>query len=107
MAPFFVPGLSEGTLAQRAYDAMRTQIESDTGRRPNATRIMRLWTRRGSSDCVIEVGVRDPLRARTAMAIFDLGSHQPYVVWWQPDEDPEGIREVFPSSAYSVLRFDP
>ncbi len=106
MTSFFVPGLSD-TLAQRAYDTMRTQIERDIGRRPNASRIMRLWTRRGSSDCIIEVGARDPLRGRTAMAIFDLGSHQPYVVWWQADEEREGISEVFPSSAYSVLQFDP
>jgi hypothetical protein len=77
------------------------------GRRPNDRRILRIWARRGSVDCVTEVGLRDPLLAGTVMAIFDLGSCQPFVVWWRPDDGrPEGRSEVLGISAYSVLEFD-
>jgi hypothetical protein len=105
---FFIPGLSDGTSAtERTYADMRTQVEREMGRRPNARRIVRLWTRRGSTDCVTEVGRRDPLLGGTVMAIFDMGTRQPYVVWWQPDGVRDGVREILSSSAYSVLEFDP
>jgi hypothetical protein len=89
------------------YAEMRSQIEADMGRRPSARRISQLWARRGSDDCVIEVGTRDPLFGGTVMAIFDLGWHQPFVVWRQPDDGPDGVLESLGSSAYSVLEFDP
>jgi hypothetical protein len=41
------------------------------------------------------------------MAIFDLGSRQPFVVCWRPDGGlRDGACEVLGSSAYSVLEFD-
>lgn len=107
MTAFFIPGLSnDNRVAEDAYADMRTQIEVDTGRRPSARRILRLWTRRGSIDCVIEVGKCDPLRGGTVMAIFDMGSRQPFVVWWQPDGPREDVREVLGANAYSVQEFD-
>ncbi len=108
MTSFFIPGLSDNVgAAEQAYVEMRTQIELEIGRRPSARRILRLWTRRGSVDCVTEVGRCDPLRGGTVMAIFDMGARQPFIVWRQPDEHREGVREILGCSAYSVLEFDP
>ena len=93
--------------AEDAYRAMRGQIEIEMGRRPSARRIARLWTRRGKLDCVTEVGARDPLRDGTVLAIFDMGPHQPFIVWWKPDgEIRDGVWELLGASAYSVLEFD-
>ena len=104
---FFIPGPGDGArTAEQVYADMRTQIERDIGRRPNTRRILQLWTRRGSDDCVIEVGRRDPLLGGTVMAIFDLGWHQPFVVWRQPDTDSDGVQEILGPSAYSVVEFD-
>jgi hypothetical protein len=104
---FFIPGVGDDTqLLEHAYAGMRRQIEADLGRLPNPRRILRLWTRRGRLDCITEVGRRDPLRGGTVMAIFDLGSRQPFVVWWKPDGVTDGVREVLGPSAYSVLEFD-
>lgn len=108
MTAFFIPGLpDDARAAERAYADMRGRIERDVGRRPNGRRIARLWARRGSTDCITEVGERDPLRGGTVMAIFDMGSRQPFVLWWQPDGGRDGICEFLPSSVYSVLEFDP
>ena len=86
---------------------MREQVESEMGHRPSARRILRLWTRRGKLDCVTEVGRSDPLRGGTVIAIFDMGSHQPFVVWWQPDVAAQGgVREILGCTAYSVSEFD-
>jgi hypothetical protein len=52
------------------------------------------------------VGGHDPLRGGTVMAIFDMGSHRPFVVWWQQEPGGQGVREVLGCSAYSVLEFD-
>jgi hypothetical protein len=105
---FFIPGLGDNArTAEETYAEMRSQIKLDMGHPPNARRIARLWARRGGADCIAEVGVRDPLRGGTVMAIFDMGSHQPYIVWWQPDGVSEGVPEVVGTSAYAVLEFDP
>lgn len=132
MAAFFIPGISDddgGRIRERAYVEMRRLVELDMGRRPRPSRIAKLWTRRGSLDCETEVGQPDPLRGGTVMAIFDMGPHQPYVVWRGPDtgagarggagteigdgalsangtEIGDGLREVLGCSAYSVLEFD-
>ena len=108
LTTFFIPGLgADPRLLEEAYEDMRRQVALDIGRRPNGRRILSLWTRRGSVDCVIEVGRRDPLRGATAAAIFDLGSRQPFVVWWASEEGPrEGVREVLRNSAYAVSEFD-
>lgn len=108
MTAFFIPGPSDSVRStEQVYADMRAQIELDTGRRPSARRILQLWTRRGSDDCVIEVGRRDPLLGSTVMAIFDLGWHQPFVLWCQSEAGSDGVREVLGPSAYSVVEFDP
>jgi hypothetical protein len=108
LTAFFIPGLHDhGLILEDAYQKMREQIEAEMGSRPSARRILRLWTRRGGTDCVTEVGCRDPLRGGIVMAIFDMGSHQPFVVWWQPDDtERDGVREVLRDSAYSTQEFD-
>jgi hypothetical protein len=108
VATFFIPGVSgDPALVEGAYRDMSGVIELEMGRRPSARRILRLWTRRGKTDCVTEVGVSDPMRGGTVLAIFDLGPQQPFVVWWQPESGrPEGVREILGCSAYAVLEFD-
>jgi hypothetical protein len=105
---FFIPGMRDhARVVEDTYRQMRQQIELEMGGRPSARRILRLWTRRGGLDCITEVGCRDPLRGGTVMAIFDMGSQQPFIVWWQPDEQTrDGVREVLRTSAYSVVEFD-
>ena len=108
MTAFFVPGVANDPRAsEAAYHDMSDVIALEMGHRPNARRILRLWTRRGSTDCITEVGSSDPLRAGTVIAIFDMGRHQPFVVWWQPDRGmPDGVREILGPNAYAVLEFD-
>jgi hypothetical protein len=48
----------------------------------------------------------DPLRGGTVIAIFDMGAHQPFVVWWQQEPGNGEVREVLDCNAYSVLDFD-
>jgi hypothetical protein len=105
---FFIPGVSgEHGVVEDAYASMRGQLEHEMGRPPTTRRIYRLWTRRGGVDCVTEVGTRDPLRGGTVVAIFDMGRHQPFVVWRQRDsDDSEQARETIGCNAYSVLEFD-
>lgn len=108
MAPFFIPGVDDDVaLLESAYGDMRKQIEADMGRRPNPRRILRLWTRHRRLDFITEVGKPDPLHGGMVMAIFDMGSHQPFVVWRQSDDARhEGVREVLSTRAYAVLEFD-
>ena len=108
MTAFFIPGVANDPRAvEGTYREMSGVIELETGRRPNARRILRLWTRRGSMDCITEVGSFNPLRGGTVIAIFDMGLHQPFVVWWQPDGGmPDGVREILDPSAYAVQEFD-
>lgn len=108
MTAFFIPGVADNRRAlEHAYGEMRRLVELDMGRRPSARRIAKLWTRRGSVDCTTEVGSPDPLRGDMVMAIFDMGPHQPFVVWRQDDvATGVGLREVLGCSAYSVLEFD-
>ena len=62
MTAFFIPAVGSGERnLEVAYLDMRRQMEVDMGRPPSAGRILGLWTRRGSVDCVIEVGRHDPL----------------------------------------------
>lgn len=109
MTVFFIPGMeAEPDGVEHAYGDMRRQIEAEMGQRPCARRILRLWTRRGSIDCFTEVGRLDPLRGGMVMAIFDMGQHQPFVIWRQPDAGvAQGVREILGCNAYSVLEFDP
>ena len=110
MTAFFIPGIShdDGGAVELAYRAMRTDVEVELGRLPSARRIEKLWTRRGSIDCMTAVGSPDPLRGGIVMAIFDMGPRQPFVVWREEHTSAGGgsRREVLGWSAYSVLEFD-
>jgi hypothetical protein len=110
MTAFFVPGIAgddDGRATEHAYDDIRTRVEVDMGRAPTVRRIEKLWTRRGSIDCMTAVGSPDPLRGGTVMAIFDMGVRQPFVVWrTQSSSAGGGCCEVLGWSAYSVLEFD-
>jgi hypothetical protein len=92
---------------ESAYVEMRRQTELEMGRRPSSRRIVSLWTRRGSVDCITEVGSRDPVRGGTVIAIFDMGPHQPFVVWCEHDSgNGDAVREILGSDAYTVVEFD-
>ena len=107
MTAFFIPGIAGAPALEDEYLRMRHQVELEMGHPPSSRRILSIWARRGSLDCVTQVGERDPLRGGTVLAIFDLGSRQPFVVWRQ--EGPgsaEEVREVLGSSVYSVLDFE-
>ncbi len=108
MTAFFIPGLTDDPrLLEETYGEMQSQIERDLGRRPSGRRILRLWSRRGRVDCIAEVGLADPVRGGTVMAIFDMGPNRPFVVWRQPDDRiREGVREVLACNAYAVSEFD-
>ena len=108
MTAFFIPGMtSDERSVDSAYHKLRKVIELELGHPPRAQRIFRLWSRRGSLDCVTEVGRPDPLRGGTVIAIFDMGPRQPFVVCrQQPPGGRDGIREILDCSAYSVLEFD-
>jgi hypothetical protein len=108
MTTFFIPGYdTDPRVLEGAYRDMTGVIELEMGHRPTTRRILRLWTRRGSMDCVTEVGSSDPLRGGTVVAIFDMGPHQPFVIWWQPDTGRNvGVREILGCNAYAVLEFD-
>jgi hypothetical protein len=105
---FFIPGVGrDPRVVESAYRDMSGVVELEMGRRPNDRRILRLWTRRGSIDCITEVGSTDPLRGGTVIAIFDMGPRQPFVIWWQPENGrPNGVREILGCHAYAVLEFD-
>ncbi len=108
MTSFFLPGATGQVNAiERTYADMRTRIEAKLGHPPRACRILELWTRRGRVDCVTRVGTPDPICGETVIAIFDMGSHQPFVVWRQQgDGTPHDDFDVLGNSAYSVLEFD-
>jgi hypothetical protein len=106
---FFIPGiLGDAGAIEATYSEMRRQVELDMGRPPSSRRIVSLWSRRGTVDCITQVGMRDPLRGGTVIAIFDMGSHRPFIVWWQKQPGSgEGVREAVGCNAYSVHEFDP
>lgn len=107
MTAFFVPGSEDDIVAERTYATMRATLERELGSSPHRRRIATLWTRRGSTDCITEVGAPDPVRGGTVLAIFDMGQRKPYVVWWQPSGDRYGaVSEVLGPHAYSVVEFD-
>ena len=109
VSTFFIPGTGEDRqLAERAHADMRASLQRELGTPPSARRSAKLWTRRGGTDCIIEVGVPDPLRAGVVLAIFDTGQHRPFVVSWRPHgSPPTGVPEVLDHHAYAVVEFDP
>lgn len=108
MTAFFIPGVTgDERSTEDVYEQLRRAVELDLGRLPRAERIFRLWSRRGSRDCLTEVGRPDPLCGDTVIAIFDMGLHQPFVVCRQQQPGgPDGVRDVLECVAYSVLEFD-
>ncbi|HUE28792.1 MAG TPA: hypothetical protein VMP89_18600 [Solirubrobacteraceae bacterium] len=107
MTAFFVPGVAGDTSVESVYEDMRKRTELDMGRRPSGRRILSVWARRGSLDCVTEVGRRDPLHGGTVIAIFDMGPHQPFVLWREQDDDKRlAASELLGARAYAVMEFD-
>jgi hypothetical protein len=105
MARFFIP-TGEGQAGERTYQQLRQQIELQMGRAPNQRRIMALWTRRGNLDCVTAVGAPDPVWGGVVTAIFDMGPHQPFVVYRQHATNPQQqLFDVLGCNAYSVSEF--
>lgn len=108
MTAFFIPSSAEGEPSSEArYRDLRRAVEMRMGRPPRGRRILELWTRRGDRDCVTTVGVPDPIHGGIVTAIFDMGSHQPFVVFHEPPATPtdDGC-EVLGCNAYSVLEFE-
>jgi hypothetical protein len=106
MTAFFIP-TDPGRAGEDAYCELRRQTEERMGRPPRQRRIMELWTRRGNLDCVTKVGAPDPVCGDIVIAIFDMGSNQPYVVYRDhPDEAQGDSYEVLGCSAYSVSEFE-
>jgi hypothetical protein len=108
VSTFFIPGTGEDhQLAEHVYAGMRAELELELGARPSRRRIAKLWTRRGATDCVTEVGMPDPLRGGIVLAIFDMGQRRPFVVWWRPHGGAlTGVREILGQHAYAVVEFD-
>jgi hypothetical protein len=103
---FFFP--SDSALpGEDAYRELRRQTELRMGRAPRQSRISEMWSRRGSLDCVTRVGAPDPIWGDIVTAIFDMGPHQPFVVYRQ---DPDGFAgncfEVLATTAYSITEFE-
>ncbi len=110
MTAFFIPGIAgtdDGRGIELAYSDLQRRVELEMGHPPRPRRIEKLWTRRGSIDCMTVVGSPDPLRGGTVLAIFDMGTREPFVVWRAADRSTGGeSHEVLGWSAYSVLEFD-
>ena len=108
MTAFFIPGVTgDERVVESAYRGLRTAVETELGRPPRSQRIFQLWSRRGSVDCITEVGRPDPVSDGTVIAIFDMGSHQPFVVCHQEQfGSRDGTHEVLGCHAYTVLAFD-
>ncbi len=105
MPQFFFP-MGDGQAGERAYQQLRLQVEAQMGRAPNRRRIMELWTRRGNLDCVTVVGAPDPVWGGIVTAIFDMGPHQPFIVYRQDATDPQHQDcDVLGCNAYSVSEF--
>jgi hypothetical protein len=108
VAAFFIPGMEAYAPAlEDSYLQMRREVELDLGRRPSDRRILELWARRGRVDCFTEVGRPDPIHGGTVLAIFDMGAHQPFVVYREVEAaTPGGVYEVLGCTSYSVLEFE-
>ena len=105
MPQFFIP-TGDGPAGERNYQQLRRQTELEMGHPPTQRRIMELWTRRGNLDCVTAVGAPDPVWGDIVTAIFDMGNHQPYVVYRQHPSDPQRQScEVLGCNVYSVSEF--
>ena len=107
MTSFFIPS-APGPSGEQAYNELRIQTELRMGRPPSRRRIMEIWTRRGKVDCITKVGAPDPISGDIVIAIFDMGSHQPFVIYRQhPDPRGADTCEVLGCNAYSISEFAP
>jgi hypothetical protein len=105
MPPFFMP-TGDGPAGEDSYQRLRAQAEAEMGRPPHQRRIVELWTRRGNRDCVTTVGAPDPVWGGTVTAIFDMGPHQPFLVYREHPTDPlEQPFDVLGCNAYAVSEF--
>jgi hypothetical protein len=105
VSAFFIP-IDEGHAGEVAYEQLRQQTEVRMGRPPNRRRIMELWTRRGNLDCVTTVGAPDPIWGDVVTAIFDMGSHQPFIIYRQDPSNPQQqCCEIVGCNAYSISEF--
>ena len=82
MTAFFFPD-GPGKAGEDVYQRLRKETESRMGRPPSRRRIMEVWTRRGNLDCITKVGDPDPISGAIVTAIFDMGPHQPFIVYCQ------------------------
>ncbi len=80
MTAFFFPNSSPGMEAEGAYARILEAAEADTGHLPRSVRIFRLSFRHEGADLDAEVGLPDPVRGGTVLAILDLGREQPYLI---------------------------
>jgi hypothetical protein len=104
---FFMPSAVDGRAGEAEYQRLRRETEERMGRAPAGRRIRELWSRRGRLDCVTTVGAPDPICGDIVLAIFDMGSHQPFIVYRHDAADPERPAcEVLGCSAYSISMFD-
>ncbi|HEY3727127.1 MAG TPA: hypothetical protein VGL51_08135 [Solirubrobacteraceae bacterium] len=107
MTPFFIP-VGQGRAGEDAYQQLRKQTELQMGRAPSPRRIMEIWTRRGNLDCITKVGAPDPVWGDTVTAIFDMGPHQPFIIYRQHAGNPQQQScEVLGCNAYSISEFSP
>ena len=105
MPAFFIPD-RQGQSAEDIYQELRRRTELSMGRMPSQRRIMELWTRRGHVDCITTVGAADPICGEIVTAIFDMGPHQPFVVYREDPANPlEQSCEVLGCNAYSISEF--
>jgi hypothetical protein len=102
---FFIPRLGDH---HPTYQQLRTQTQTQMGRAPRDRRIQALWSRRGNLDCITTVGQPDPITGQTVIAIFDMGPHQPFLVYHHNTQPPPNTtHQILDDNAYTVSEFDP
>jgi hypothetical protein len=102
---FFIP-TGDGKAGEDAYQQLRRQTELQMGRPPSRRRIREIWTRRGNVDCITTVGAPDPIWGDIVTAIFDMGPHQPFIIYRRHPDDPhQHTYEVVGCNAYSISEF--
>jgi hypothetical protein len=105
MTQYFTPAGAEQA-AEDTYQRLRVKTEREMGRAPSQRRIMEIWSRRGRLDCITRVGDPDPIDGAIVTAIFDMGPHQPFVVYRDDPSNPESQAcEVLANNAYEVSEF--
>ncbi|MFL5825924.1 MAG: hypothetical protein ACJ76V_05320 [Thermoleophilaceae bacterium] len=102
---FFVPGHDVPDQGEAAYAVIRDTVAISTGHVPRDRRIWRLSARRGGRDCITEVGAPDPLTTELVVAILDLGTHQPFVVYSRCGHGGDEIEELQIRQVYEVFEF--